>query len=390
MTEPRRISSDLSDVDMEVILLEPLRIGRMELVDRSNDDFESADSDNDDEEDDDDDASSSSGGGSDGDGTREAGSDDDSSDDDDETNQVDWAERREAEHDFDDGDSFPSERDLFRLSNQYLMNECLARTDDAAVYAAHDRTTREPVIVKVVRQRHVGRQPREVSVMTALQATGRIPRLWGWHPLPETRCVAVVSQMLRSDKLDECVFRRPDRILPFMRQLLDIIAKVHASGLIHRDVKTSNLVWHDAAQHLSLIDFDVAVFYTSAEETPLRDFIGTDGWIAPEVYASSSASLASSGKTSMSYNEKVDVYAAGVVMAQLVFGVEEADVSADRKDRRSAAGFRRRIKEQRAKRQARGETVTHDADLLLALLDVDPTKRPSAQEALAMPFFSNS
>lgn len=132
-------------------------------------------------------------------------------------------------------------------------------------------------------------------------------------------------------------------------QLLQALAVVHGAGVVHRDVKPANLLLEptgDGPPFLRLGDFGVAVPLADVRLTRGPAVVGTDGYLAPEQRERSIPDPAQ------------DVYAAGVVAAQLLTG--------------------------RPPRPGRPLLVPEGPlrPLVTALLDPDPSLRPTAAAAL--------
>jgi TolB-like protein len=89
-------------------------------------------------------------------------------------------------------------------------------------------------------------------------------------------------------------------------QLCSALAAVHAQGLIHRDIKTHN-VMREAGGRVVLMDFGAGEDHEAATVRPRRA-TGTPLYMAPELFAGGSASPAS------------DLYSLGVLLFRLVSG----------------------------------------------------------------------
>ena len=64
-------------------------------------------------------------------------------------------------------------------------------------------------------------------------------------------------------------------------QLVEAVAFLHSHDIVHRDIKTANLVWDATTQHLTLVDMGFACTTTGGQ---CDDNAGTPGFMAPEVY----------------------------------------------------------------------------------------------------------
>lgn len=102
------------------------------------------------------------------------------------------------------------------------------------------------------------------------------------------------------------------------RQLLEALAYVHSKGVVHRDVKPENILFEKETGCIKLIDFGIAVQKKIPGEQ-LTARIGTAYYIAPEVLCKK-------------YDEKCDVWAAGVVLYMMLLkkppfnGVNETEI----------------------------------------------------------------
>jgi serine/threonine-protein kinase len=97
-------------------------------------------------------------------------------------------------------------------------------------------------------------------------------------------------------------------------QLLDALAHAHAKGIVHRDVKPSNIIVlrdRDGREHVKLVDFGIAKIADPAVEklTGVGAVIGTPAYMSPEQLLA----LDDVDHTS-------DIYAVGVTMFECLSG----------------------------------------------------------------------
>ena len=103
----------------------------------------------------------------------------------------------------------------------------------------------------------------------------------------------------------------PAEALRVTSAVLRGLAVVHAKGIVHRDIKPSNILMDEAGggKTPKITDFGVGWLFDDTHMTSTSSVIGTPEYMAPEYALGGEVSPA------------VDVYAAGVMLYELICGV---------------------------------------------------------------------
>ncbi|XP_019192740.1 PREDICTED: phosphoenolpyruvate carboxylase kinase 2-like [Ipomoea nil] len=118
----------------------------------------------------------------------------------------------------------------------------------------------------------------------------------------------LVTELCDGGDLYERVSRGPlsePSAASVFRQLMSAISCCHRAGVAHRDVKPDNVLF-DAQGNLKLADFGSAEWFGGGRMSAV---VGTPYYAAPEVLMR------------REYNEKVDVWSAGVILYIMLAGV---------------------------------------------------------------------
>jgi eukaryotic-like serine/threonine-protein kinase len=104
-----------------------------------------------------------------------------------------------------------------------------------------------------------------------------------------------------------------DEAAPLVRQAADALSAAHEAGIVHRDVKPSNMLV-DAAGEMKLTDFGIARAEADASLTQTGLVTGSPAYLAPEVASGQSATEAS------------DVWSLGATLFHVLAGHPPYDV----------------------------------------------------------------
>lgn len=190
---------------------------------------------------------------------------------------------------------------------RYRIEGQLGAGSYGTVYAAFDTLVGERVALKVFRDEvaqdevMLERTRREVLLARRVQH----PCVCRVHDLQqEGGCTFIVMELLDgvclSDEVDAGALE-PRRAAHIVRSVCAALAAAHAQGVLHRDVKPSN-VMIDKAGLVKLVDFGIATSEGLHNLTRPGGTVGTIGFLAPELWEGGEASVAS------------DVFAAGVLL----------------------------------------------------------------------------
>lgn len=153
-----------------------------------------------------------------------------------------------------------------------------------------------------------------------------------------------------------------------MKQIFCSLGYLHNKGIVHRDVKCENILIEENNKDLiiKLIDFDTISKLNPGEK--LKGWYGTVYYMAPELISGS-------------YTEKCDIWSAGIVLYSLItqnfpFGGENENIIM-----RSIKNFKG--DKNLMKKHKISNELNH---FILCLLNPDPEKRLSAQEASSHPW----
>ena len=213
------------------------------------------------------------------------------------------------------------------VAGKYKIQRRLARGGMGVVYVAEHVTLGREVVFKVLSyhlsddSKAKSRFEREARGLSVLDH----PNIVTVHDFGhEAGLTYIVMEYVPGENLSQRVRRKGripyDELLPIALQMIDALAAAHDKGIVHRDVKPSNvMITHKAGRDdfVKVLDFGLAKLATSSVDITKGNLVGTVSYLAPEVIKGADASPAS------------DVYSLGVVFYYLLTGSKPFAASDD-------------------------------------------------------------
>jgi serine/threonine protein kinase len=196
------------------------------------------------------------------------------------------------------------------IDGRYVVDELLGRGGMAEVYRAWDTETERPIALKVLSgvEPHDARRFRsEVDVLTRLDHPGLVKlRGSGTHGGVPYLVLDLAEGPTLAGELVEGPLSR-ERALAVGQQLAEALAHAHESGVVHRDVKPSNILFDDEGR-ARLADFGIARVAGTPSLTGTGQLVGSIPYLSPEQVEGRPV------------GPPTDVYALGLVLIECLTG----------------------------------------------------------------------
>lgn len=253
------------------------------------------------------------------------------------------------------------------MSSLYKRTEIVGRGKFGVVYKGYNKQTKQVVAIKVLnldtQEDDLNEVQQEIAFLTDLKNVPNVTHYYGCF-LNDTRLWIImdycaggsVRTLLKPGIFDE------KYIAVILRELLIALSSVHKLGVIHRDIKSANVLITKEG-NVQLCDFGVAAKITS-NALKRTTMAGTPYWMAPEVIRE--------GDT---YNSKADIWSLGITIYEI------ATENPPYCDKDAIHAMQLISKSQPPRLEGREYSPVLKECIALCL-DENPNERPSADELM--------
>ncbi|KAL3289391.1 hypothetical protein HHI36_022821 [Cryptolaemus montrouzieri] len=153
---------------------------------------------------------------------------------------------------------------------------------------------------------HAKRTYRELKLLKHMRHENVIGLLDVFYPKHDNSQIYLVTHLMGAD-LNNIIRTQKltdDHVQFLVYQILRGLKYIHSAGIIHRDLKPSNIAVNEDCE-LKILDFGLA----RPTETEMTGYVATRWYRAPEIMLNW-----------MHYNQTVDIWSVGCIMAELLTG----------------------------------------------------------------------
>jgi serine/threonine-protein kinase len=215
--------------------------------------------------------------------------------------------------------SKPTEHVGLMIGGRYQVRGLLGKGGMAEVFLAQDKTTGEPVAVKIMNSRHLKDPMKKARFMLEATAGAKVV-----HEnlltvldvgLRDDGAPYLVMEYLFGESLGDWLARErampPAQGIPLVRQIASGLAVAHREGVIHRDIKPGNifLLGEKGSPYCAkVVDFGFARLTEMKGLTQAGMAVGTIEYMAPEQAVGDAP------------EPRTDMYGVGVLMYRMFSG----------------------------------------------------------------------
>lgn len=200
------------------------------------------------------------------------------------------------------------------IANRYVLVQLIGEGGMASVYLAVDTILKREVAIKILR----GELAKDPVALLRFQREANATTKLSHPNIVEVYDVGedhernyIVMEYVKGRSLKELIQKRgalpKEEAVNIMKQLVSAIALAHQNGIIHRDIKSQNVLIKDDGT-VKLSDFGIATAADAVQLTQTDVVIGSVHYLAPELARGESAT------------QQSDIYSLGIVFYEMVTG----------------------------------------------------------------------
>ena len=202
----------------------------------------------------------------------------------------------------------------------YPIQAQIYESANSLVYRAIADKDNQPVILKMLKedyptQEELTRYRQEYDIIKSLNLDG-VVKTYGIEKYQNT--LVIILEDFGGESLKAVFCKEGQReisvsdFIELASQIAAALGQIHAANVIHKDINPANLVFHQAANQLKIIDFGIAS--RLPRETPTlknpKQLEGTLAYISPE----------QTGRMNRFLDYRTDLYSLGVTFYELLTG----------------------------------------------------------------------
>lgn len=269
------------------------------------------------------------------------------------------------------------------LTDLYYVKEEIGQGSYGKVFKVKNKTTGETRACKQLPIKHINNYEKfmlEINILSKMDHPNIIKL---FEVFEDKRYVYLVMEECNGgelfdkiiDKLQNDTIFTEREAAKIFKQVMSAVCYCHKEGICHRDLKPENLLLLNKKDDspIKVIDFGLSNIFkdnTTGQEKKMTTKVGTAYYVSPEVLAGN-------------YDEKCDIWSAGVILYILLCGDPPYNGPNDNE-------IYRRIKQKKfTYSNPIWKNISDQAKDLINKMLTEPTKRLTAEEVLQHPWIKD-
>ena len=200
------------------------------------------------------------------------------------------------------------------LKSKFKIIRKIGKGGMAEIYLAMDKTSNDYVAIKILHPDKKDSYADRKRFLEEIKLTKKVDspyvvKIFDWEWNEEIQYI--VMEYIEGDTLKDYVHSKTrltvDETVEFTKQLSLGFNSIHKAGIIHRDIKATNIIVTGHGQ-IKIIDFGIAITDESERLTKTDNIIASPQYISPELVDLDPATMQS------------DIYSLGILMYEMLTG----------------------------------------------------------------------
>ncbi|MFX0579321.1 serine/threonine-protein kinase [Nocardia nepalensis] len=212
------------------------------------------------------------------------------------------------------GTTYEGDRTGQRIGDRYYLLERMARGLSGDLYRAYDPMRGKLVAVKIIGTNNPdmhSRLERAGRVWLNIEQHHNVVRVFDVQKAYRHEPAYIVSEIVDGTDLGTLSAQRDlslEQIIWIVMQICDGLKHIHGAGVVHREIKPSNILVSGADLHVTLLDSGIARHENPAVDlfTKTGDLVGDLAYAAPEQIAGHR------------FGQRADIYAVAAILYELI------------------------------------------------------------------------
>ena len=298
----------------------------------------------------------------------------------------------------------------FKIGNidNYVVESKIGRGRYSDVYEGYEEKTLKKVVMKILKPVPGIKIKREICVLQKLKGCPNIVEILDVIKEEDSDIYCIICKSISGIELRHCYQNiTPADLKLYMSKIIECLNYAHSKNIMHRDIKSTNMVINKDTKELNIFDWGLSDFYIKNYKYTLT--IGSRYYKAPELFMEY-----------QQYDFSIDMWSVGCLFGAILFqidflfkgnsnqdqflkiceqfGYDEINNFLEKYQGKCflSSAVNNQIKDYKKKNwddyinQNNKYLITDDAiDLLNKLLEIDPEKRITAKDALNHSFFKS-